>query len=103
MSSGVRIVRKIKESVETNRWKSTNLSHYTHSIWYRVYATVQHPSTCLFVSAHTHFFEASFDWDCVYPGVILEILMGGSVAEWLACWTQVQKGPGSNRNRDAVG
>jgi len=24
--------------------------------------------------------------------------MGGSVAEWLACWTQVQKGPGSNRS-----
>jgi len=29
--------------------------------------------------------------------------MGGSVAEWLACWTQVQKCPGSNRSRDAVG
>ena len=28
---------------------------------------------------------------------------GGSVAEWLACWTQVQKGLGSNRSRDAVG
>ena len=28
---------------------------------------------------------------------------GGSVAEWLACWTQVQKGPGSNRSSDAVG
>ena len=25
------------------------------------------------------------------------------VAEWLACWTQVLKGPGSNRSRDAVG
>ena len=23
--------------------------------------------------------------------------MGGSVAKWLACWTQAQKGPGSNR------
>ena len=30
-------------------------------------------------------------------------LEGGSVAEWLACWTQAQKGPGSNRSRDAVG
>ena len=30
-------------------------------------------------------------------------IMGGSVAEWLACWTQAQKGPGSNRSRDAVG
>jgi len=28
---------------------------------------------------------------------------GGLVAEWLACWTQAQKGPGSNRSRDAVG
>ena len=29
--------------------------------------------------------------------------MGGSVAEWLACWTQARKGPSSNRSRDAVG
>jgi len=29
--------------------------------------------------------------------------MGGSVSEWLACWTQAHKGPGSNRSRDAVG
>jgi len=28
---------------------------------------------------------------------------GGSVAEWLACLTQAQNGPGSNRIRDAVG
>ena len=28
---------------------------------------------------------------------------GGSIAEWLACWTQAQKGPGSNRSRDAAG
>ena len=28
---------------------------------------------------------------------------GGSVAEWLACLTQAQKGLGSNRSRDAVG
>jgi len=28
---------------------------------------------------------------------------GGSVAEWLACWTQAQKGRGSNRSRDVVG
>jgi len=28
---------------------------------------------------------------------------GGSLAEWLACWTQAQNGPGSNRSRDAVG
>jgi len=29
--------------------------------------------------------------------------VGGSVAEWLACWTQAQKGPGSNRSCNAVG
>ena len=28
---------------------------------------------------------------------------GGSVVEWSACWTRAQKGPGSNRSRDAVG
>ena len=28
---------------------------------------------------------------------------GGSVAEWLAYWTEAQKDPGSNRSRDAVG
>jgi len=27
--------------------------------------------------------------------------VGGSVAEWLACLTQAQKGPGSNGSRDA--
>ena len=27
----------------------------------------------------------------------------GSVAEWLACWTQAHKGLGSNRSRDADG
>ena len=25
------------------------------------------------------------------------VVLGGSVAEWLACWTKAQKGPGSNR------
>jgi len=28
--------------------------------------------------------------------------VGGSVAEWMACWTQAQKGPGSNRSRDTL-
>jgi len=26
----------------------------------------------------------------------------GLEAEWLACWTQAQKGPGSNRSHDAA-
>ena len=29
--------------------------------------------------------------------------MGGSVADWLACWSQAQKGQGSNRSHDSVG
>jgi len=33
----------------------------------------------------------------------LHIHQGGSVAEWFACWTQAQKGLGSNHSRDAVG
>jgi len=38
-------------------------------------------------------------------GILVPIVRhgDGSVAEWLACWTQAQKGPGSNRSRDAVG
>jgi len=34
---------------------------------------------------------------------VVATLRGGSVAEWLACWTQVQKGLGSNGSSDAVG
>ena len=30
-------------------------------------------------------------------------MQGGSVAEWLACWTQAQTGLDSNRSRDDVG
>jgi len=48
---------------------------------------------------------------CSFPQLIhvhsllqsLPSKMGGWVADWLACWTQAQKGPGSNRSRDAVG
>jgi len=32
-----------------------------------------------------------------------KLKVSGSVAEWLACCTQAQDGPGSNRSRDAVG
>ena len=35
--------------------------------------------------------------------ITLRDSVGSSVAEWLACCTQAQKGPGSNRSRDAVG
>ena len=33
---------------------------------------------------------------------MLTYVRGRSVAEWLACWTQAQKGLGSNRSRSAV-
>ena len=45
---------------------------------------------------HTHHWSSS-------DTVGLLRLRGGSVAEWLACCTQAQMGPGSNRSRDAVG
>ena len=32
----------------------------------------------------------------------VSVIPGVSVAEWLACWHQAQKGPGSNRSGDAV-
>jgi len=38
-----------------------------------------------------------------FVNVKASVSRGGSVAEWLACWTQAQKGLGSNRSRDAVG
>ena len=48
-------------------------------------------------TARYHFLQASrLTEQQPVPGI-------GSVAEWLACWTQAQKGPGSNRSRDAVG
>ena len=34
---------------------------------------------------------------------VVGLLGCGSVAEWLACWTQAQKGLGSNRGSNAVG
>jgi len=40
--------------------------------------------------------------EVLYFWVVVDLL-SGSVAEWLACWTQAQKGPGSNRSRDALG
>ena len=39
----------------------------------------------------------------VKVNIRVRIIWDSSVAEWLACWTQAQKGLGSNRSRDAVG
>ena len=33
----------------------------------------------------------------------ITLILGGSVAKWLACWAQAQKGLGSNSSCDAVG
>ena len=38
-----------------------------------------------------------------FPPQLTNVHAYGSVAEWLACWTQAQKGLGSYRSRDAVG
>jgi len=45
----------------------------------------------------------SFQRLCRLLPILLIRREGGSVAEWLACWTQAQKGLGSNRSRDALG
>ena len=50
------------------------------------------------------YFVITFCWarSFVTMYLLASITQGGSVAECLACWTQAQKGPGSNRSRDAV-
>ena len=48
-------------------------------------------------------FEDSSELSCsIRKFTYLHKYYGGSVAEWLACWTQAQKGPGSNCIRHAV-
>ena len=43
-------------------------------------------------------------WGDSYPDLLVVhiLITAGSVAEWLACWTQALKGPGSNRSRNVV-
>ena len=36
------------------------------------------------------------------PYYLCDLEKGGSVAEWLACWTRAQKGLGPNSSRNAV-
>ena len=47
--------------------------------------------------------KPEYYFDFIYIQGWSVVYRGGSVAEWLACWTQAQKGPGSNRSHDAVG
>jgi len=42
-------------------------------------------------------------WTSALAFLVGHAKWGGSVAEWLTCWTQAQKGLGSNRSLDAVG
>jgi len=61
---------------------------------------------CLFVASKVKRWDTTvdkLDQRSVRNIENLLLLRGGSVAEWLACWTQAQKGLGSNRSRDAVG
>jgi len=48
---------------------------------------------------HSYFLAVCF----VFPIFTLCTYLDGSVTEWLACWTQALKGPGSNCSRDVVG
>ena len=57
------------------------------------------PAACLTICTHTR----QVSRHCAVTANLLHwSSAGGSVAEWLACWTQAQKGLGSNCSRDAV-
>ena len=43
------------------------------------------------------------NWTELTPFLLPHNTRGGSIAEWLACSSQAQKGLGSNRNRNDVG
>jgi len=71
------------------RWRQ-KLKHI-----YRNYGTYMY-----FWNVHT---DGRHEYVILHSKNSLNWNMGGSVAEWLACWTQTQKGLGSNRSCDAVG
>ena len=48
-------------------------------------------------------YRVTLTHDGYIPYSLLYNVRGDSVAERLACWTQAQKGLGSNRSRDTVG
>jgi len=75
------LVQKLERNKRTHGWTNT-----TDRITFLAYAL------CNNIKSHTS--RLTFSQSRV---------QGGSVAEWLACWTQAQKGLGSNRSRDAVG
>jgi len=88
----------------------------THDLIY-VQSSIQNCLTISFTLSHRGFGRKSYSQPETVVVKILAIrprdhmpiflyrpsFCSGSVAEWLSCWTQAQKGLGSNRSRDAVG
>jgi len=59
---------------------------------------------CEVVLGHLqHPFTSDLPKDTYSRATKLMRICGGSVAEWLECWTQAHKGMGSNRSCNAVG
>ena len=57
-----------------------------------------------FIHVRTHGLRKKDELLIILPTLLMGYATtSGSVAEWLECWTQAQKGPGSNRSRDTVG
>jgi len=48
------------------------------------------------------YFHVRIDVCLLFHLVLINLHLRDSVAEWLASWTQAQKGLGSNRSHDAV-
>jgi len=55
------------------------------------------------INFHTEYLTATIQFNAAELLSSLRKVVDGSVTEWLASGTQAQKGPGSNRSRDAVG
>jgi len=66
-------------------------------LWEAILTFFFFPATVLTAYIADRYAQSS----CLVPRRIVQC--GGSVTEWLACWTQAQKRLGSNRSRDAVG
>ena len=60
---------------------------------------------CSVIEMRWNKYEVSLAYRIIILLLIITIIYyySVSVAEWLVCWTQAQKGPGSNPSRDAVG
>ena len=88
-----------------NVWRLTFLTHGTHtSVDYSDTGggvVVRSTSVCLFAHVSLCLFGTTLHSSPYF--VHVTCCQGTSVAKWLACWTQAQEGPGSNRSCDADG